>query len=405
VASLIGFISGVISGIASAVSSVLSTIVSTISSMITTVASKIAAVVKGITSAISSVAKTIASSIGSGIQAIVTGAGQVASNIASNISNLVKTIAPALADAAKEIYKSCYATARTMIEAGEHAAGAVLKYVGALGKELLLTLKNVGVTLFNTLKTITKGIYDFVKTGFNTIKKAIGGIWDFINDVIVKRIEDLVKAYEHVKGIILEKLKPIWEFYDKHIKGYVDKIAWLIHRTSEISKIVGYFKAGKVKEGILAGITLVNEKVGKEIAKVMDYLSDAIKDPFQTVGALAGLIINNIQHLNIRMRQIIGNLQEVAKNIGVKELRSVAEAIEAVRKKTLVYVDDKLRDVRAEMREISAMLTKELSETSYFIRQTLYDYHKYDYLVKFAELKKYNAITPIPYFPIINLWR
>jgi len=404
-AALVSFIGGVLSTIASTVSNILSGIISTISAVVTTVASKIAAIVKGITSAISSITKTIASAIGTGIKAIVTGAGQAASRIASNISNLVKTVVPQLTNAAKEIYNSCYNTAKSMIKVGEHAAGAVLKYVGSLGKELLLTLKNMGVALFNTLKTVTKGIYNYIKIGFDTIKKAIDGVWSFINDVIVKKIEGVVKAYEGIKKVILGYLKPVYEFYDKYIKNYVDRIAWLIHKASEISKIVGYFKAGKVKEGILAGITLVNEKVGKEIAKVMDYLGNAIKDPFQTVGALAGLIINNIQHLNIRIRQIIGDLQEVAKNIGVKELKSVAEAIEAVRKKTLIYVDERLRDVRSEMRKISAMLTKELSETSYFIRQTLYDYHKYDYLVKFAELKKYNAITPIPCFPIINLWR
>ena len=301
--------------------------------------------------------------------------------------------------------QDCYARARQLARAGYKATAQVMGKLGDLTSSILNSIADMSSGMVDMVKRIAGGLWDFVKRGFEGVRAAIGGIWDFIHKVVISKLETAIRYYEEFKNKVMGKLQGLFDFYDKYIKGYVDKIAWIIHKTSEISKIIGYFKAGKIKEGILAGITLTNEKVGKELAKVLDMIGKAIKDPFEAVGALAGHVLGKIEHLNDRMRMVIGDLQEIAKNIGVKELRSVAEAIEAVRKKTLFYVNDKLRDVRAEMRKISAMLTKELSETSYFIRQTLYDYHKYDYLVKFAELKKYNAITPIPYFPIINLWR
>lgn len=402
--ALVSFFAGIVSTISSIISSILSTIVSSISSVITTVASKIAAITKAIVATVANVARAIGNVIVSGIDKIVSAAGRIGSTVWNTLKNFSSAVYNTLRSDAWQLAQDCYARARQLLRAGYKATAQVMGKLGDLASSILNSIADMASGMVDMVKRIAGGLWDFVREGFKGIRAAIGGIWDFINNVIVKKLDTLWGYYEDMKKGIMGKLKRLFDFYDKYIKNYVDKIAWIIHKTSEISKIIGYFKAGKVKEGILAGIALMNEKVGKEIAKVLDGISKMIKDPFQAVGALVGHVLEKIEHLNDRLRMVIGDLQEIAKNIGVKELRSVAEAIEAVRKKTLVYVDERLRDIRKEMRQISTMLTRELSETSIFIRQTMYDYHKYDYLIRFSDLRKVGATRFRPYFPIIPLW-
>ena len=310
----------------------------------------------------------------------------VTSNILNNIRNLWNTIS--------NIRSFFTSRISSVLHTLYSKVAFIYSYIRSKVSEVKDYASFLYESLWRKVKSVISGVYSF-------IRDKIAPIYVWVKERIKSAVNAVKSWIEPKLSWLFSKLKAIYEIYKKYIAPVVTKIVDTVHKVAVITEVYRSIREGKILKAFLQGIAIADAKLASVISNIAKKLDTSVKSFAKLLGITSGIISKMLSEVQVNVKRIYDDVARIIKNTNIGFLKKVADVISFVDKNILEQLRNILTSQNSTLKSIIATLTYPVTDAILVIRETYRDYHKYETLVRVAELRKYNAITPRAYFPLL----
>lgn len=282
-----------------------------------------------------------------------------------------------------------------------HSMDLVWRGFGQLKDIIVNSYKWIQDKLSSLYNLIAQPTESLIRKVADAVSKYFGATISWLTDTVKSLYRKVTEYFEPEISWIKHQISNLYNFYDEKIAPALAKITDTIHKVAVLTGIYKDLTEGRLFEAFLEGISIADRKLAEKIAKIAKAWDGTAKGLLRALGYTSGHISHILHDVEGNLNRMLRDVEDIIKNTGLRSLEVVEDMLRFVNKDIAQRLDSMLRGQNSLLRSIIYTITDPAVEAYMIVEDTIRDYHKYEPLIRAAELRKYNAITPRPYFPMI----
>lgn len=282
-----------------------------------------------------------------------------------------------------------------------HSMDLVWRGFGQLKDIIVNSYKWIQDKLSSLYNLIAQPTGSLIRKVADAVSKYFGATISWLTDTVKSLYRKVTEYFEPEISWIKHQISNLYNFYDEKIAPALAKITDTIHKVAVLTGIYKDLTEGRLFEAFLEGISIADRKLAEKIAKIAKAWDGTAKGLLRALGYTSGHISHILHDVEGNLNRMLRDVEDIIKNTGLRSLEVVEDMLRFVNKDIAQRLDSMLRGQNSLLRSIIYTITDPAVEAYMIVEDTIRDYHKYEPLIRAAELRKYNAITPRPYFPMI----
>ena len=244
--------------------------------------------------------------------------------------------------------------------------------------------------LTNTVKSLYRKVAEYFEPTVSWLK-----------DKVTSLYKKVTEYFEPEISWVKQQISSLYNIYNNKISPLLAKITDTIHKVAVLTEVYKDITEGKLFEAFLEGMSIADEELAKKVANIAKAWDGTAKGLLKALGYTSGHISHILHDVESNVNRMLKDVEEIIENTGLESLEFAEDVLRFINEDIAQRLDDMLSGQNSLLKSIIYTITDPAVEAYMIVEDTVRDYHKYEPLVRAAELRKYNAITPRPYFPVI----